>query len=501
MGDSILRIVLQRCGGFRDKKENMALFGSKQLNLIIGFDTIDNCLTVMRIVGNDISTCKVDYISVRPELIVCGEWAQIISEYLPEYIDNQHFDKTFAVYLMLPDRLVSTDVLTIPTLSSGKMADALQSQIEELYTFAPNYKFNKIMLASNKSNTTYELIMVNKDVLNSVYKALSGAKLYVKNATYAASGALDAVFALRPKTRKQSFLFLDIKNRSARITVCGNGSAIGWVEIPFGLNMLSSDKILIEANVVYNDVANIAVINATELAKKKKMTVMEDDDESVIEEAAITLNEINADKLPDEREYAEAGGVSDEEAEKAGSDAGKTEEKAAEIAGGATTAEVKTGDGSEAETVKAEAVKAEAAAALVAGGAATVSETVEPKEPPKPKVKTYVRKTKRLPAFMQRPTPETPEGFVVENFRAFVKRCLLVKMQNEQSGYLPVPSFVLVNMPEEFGYVIDEINKEEDNGIEFRYFDPSKEKNVSLTANLELYGALFAGAVNKVNTF
>ena len=161
----------------------MALFGSKQLNLIIGFDTIDNCLTVMRIVGNDISTCKVDYISVRPELFVCGEWAQIISEYLPEYIDNQHFDKTFAVYLMLPDRLVSTDVLTIPTLSSGKMADALQSQIEELYTFAPNYKFNKIMLASNKSNTTYELIMVNKDVLNSVYKALSGAKLYVKNAT------------------------------------------------------------------------------------------------------------------------------------------------------------------------------------------------------------------------------------------------------------------------------------------------------------------------------
>ena len=70
MGDSILRIVLQRCGGFRDKKENMALFGSKQLNLIIGFDTIDNCLTVMRIVGNDISTCKVDYIYVRPELIV-----------------------------------------------------------------------------------------------------------------------------------------------------------------------------------------------------------------------------------------------------------------------------------------------------------------------------------------------------------------------------------------------------------------------------------------------
>ena len=490
----------------------MALFGSKQLNLIVGFDTIDNCLTVMRIVGNDISTCKVDYISVRPELIVCGEWAQIISEYLPEYIDNQHFDKTFAVYLMLPDRLVSTDVLTIPTLSSGKMADALQSQIEELYTFAPNYKFNKIMLASNKSNTTYELIMVNKDVLNSIYKALSGAKLYVKNATYAAAGALDAVFALRPKTRKQSFLFLDIKNRSARITVCGNGSAIGWVELPFGLNMLSSDKILVEANVVYNDVANIAVINATELAKKKKMTVMEDDDESVIEEAAITLNEINADKLPDEREYAEAEGVPDDEHDKAetGAKTADGEKSAGGAAGDKSGADDKAkvaeggADKAKDGAVGDETVKAEAAAALAVGGATvseTVTEPVEAKEPPKPKVKAYVRKTKRLPAFMQRPTPETPEGFVVENFRAFVKRCLLVKMQNEQSGYLPVPSFVLVNMPEEFGYVIDEINKEEDNGIEFRYFDPSKEKNVSLTANLELYGALFAGAVNKVNTF
>lgn len=443
--------------------KGLSLFGGKRLNLIVGVSTTDNCITIMRIIGSDLSTCKVDYIPVDKNLIVRGEWAKIFADYLPEYIENRHFEKTFAVYLLLPDRLVSTDILTVPTLSASKTEETLQTQINELYTFAPNYKFNKLLLQSNKANTTYELVMLDKDLLNSIYKSLSGVKLYVKNCTYAASGAINAVFALRPKTRKQSFLFLDIKAKSACISVCGNGTTIGWSEIPFGLNILSNETILNEQNVVFNDVANIAVLNATEIAKKKKKTVIQSaaDDNAVIEEAAITVNEISS------------GGINDENAP-------------------VNTAATNASENVDGENARTAPLETESAA---------ITSDPASDDQDKSKTKKYARKVAKLPKYMQYSQPQTADEFVVENFRAFVRRCLLIKRQNEQSDYLPVPTFVLVNMPEEYGYVIDEINKDGDNGIEFRFFDPAKEKNPALTSNLELYGAMFTGMYNKVNNF
>lgn len=385
----------------------MAIFGGKQLNLIIGIDTTYYCLTVMRIVGNDISTCQVNYISVEPALVNEGKWAEIIADYLPDYIESQHFDKTFAVRLVLPDRLVATDIFTVPTLSTQKTIDALNMQVNELYSFAPDYKFNRLLLTSNKSNSTYELFMTNKDKLNRIYKAFSALKLYVKECTYAASSALNAVFALRPKTRKQSFLFLDIKSKSARISVCGNGNTIGWVELPFGLDYLSDKTVNVEANVVRNEIPYLAIVNATKIAKKGKISIVQD-------------------------EMVEAGILPDSSA---------------------------------------------VAAADTAADGAPQNETQSVDE------------------------NNSAAGYVYENFRAFMKRCLLVKMQNEQSEYLPVPSFVLVNMPEKYAYLIDEANKEKDNGIEFRFFDLAKENNIQLTSNLELFGVLYTKSYNKPSTF
>lgn len=527
------------------------LKGKKQLNLIIGFDTVQNYLKVMRIVGNQIDTCMVDYINVDKDLIVRGEWSQILTEYLPKYIAEQNFDKTFAVQLVLPDRVVGTDVLVVPTLSRSKMNDALQSQMSELYKFFPDYKFNTLPLSSNKTNSSFEIIMVNKDLLAKIYKALAVAnKVYAKNVSYEASTALNAVFALRPKTRKTNFLFLDIKETSARLSICCNGTTVGWQEIPFGYNVLVQDKVLLEANIVYNDIANIAVINATEIAKKKKMTVMDDDENSVIEEAAITVNEINSDQIPEDKDFeayeeqvrnenaareqnnvqivpenAQLNEVVNKNDDLQNGDAANQTlqpkaEEGAEVAKSDNNAAVEQND------VVAENNQSEKTTALNAGGDAAITVNVENVSTPdavknenaqaksevkqeakevkteeKPKVKTYVRRTKRLPMFMMRPTPQTPEGFIAENFRLFVKRALLIKMQNEQTGTYPPPSYVLVNMPQKYAFVIDEINKETDNGLDFVFFNPEKENNLHLTNNLELYGALFIANYNKNHNF
>lgn len=455
-------IITAKVCSFSVKKDTMAIFGGKQLNLIIGIDTAYCCLTVMRVVGNDISSCRVNYIAVEPSLVNDGKWAEIIAAYLPDYIESQHFDKTFAIHLVLPDRLVATDIITVPTLSMQKTIDALDMQIGELYRFAPDYKFNKILLTSNKSNSTFELIMVNKDKINAIYKAFSALKLYVKECTYAASAALNAVFALRPRTRKQSFLFLDIKSKSARISVCGNGNAIGWSEIPFGLDYLSDKTVNIEANVIRNDIPYLAIVNATRLAKKGKISIVRDEmaESDLLSDSASEFCDI-----ADARDDAEP---IPQEADRSVGD--KTEKSESE--------------------------------ALPLDDGATISESINAAQLEKNKTEDFsARKFKKLPALLKRPQPLTPAGYVYENFRAFIKRCLLVKMQNEQSEYLPVPSFVLVNMPEEYASLIDEANKEKDNGIEFRFFDPSKENNVQLTSNLDLFGVLYTKSYNKPNTF
>lgn len=482
----------------------MAIFGGKQLNLIIGIDSIYYCLTVMRIVGNDTSTCQVNYISVEPALINEGKWAEIIAEYLPDYIESQHFDKTFAVHLVLPDRLVATDIFTVPTLSAQKTLAALDMQINELYSFAPDYKFNRLLLTSNKSNSTYELFMTNKDKLNSIYKAFSALKLYVKECTYAASGALNAVFALRPRTRKQSFLFLDIKSKSARISVCGNGNTVGWVEIPFGLDYLSDKTVNVEANVIRNDIPYLAIVNATKIAKKGKISIVQDEmvESGLLPDPAVApANDTMADGLqttdgqstetqPDDTANNSSADVTAEDSAKtAGNNAvAAANEEVVLDADSAKPAETPE----EADNLKNEI------AALVESNA-TATETAQ-LDKIKPAIPT-TRKFKKLPALLKRPQPHTPAGYVYENFRAFMKRCLLVKMQNEQSEYLPVPSFVLVNMPEEYAYLIDEANKEKDNGIEFRFFEPAKENNIQLTSNLELFGVLYTKSFNKPSTF
>lgn len=425
----------------------MSIFNSRQLNLIIGIDVSDYCLVIMRCVGNDAASCQVSYIPVERALIDDGRWADIFSRYLPEYIESQYFDKTFAVRLVLPDRLVATDILTVPTLSAPKMAAALQSQCEELYRSSVNYKINKLMLSSNKANTVYELFMVNKDTVNSIYKALAGAKLYVKDCTYAASSALNAVFALRGRMKKQSFLFLDIKSNSARISVCVSGNTVGWVEIPFGLNFLSGDCINSESDFIPGESAYTAVKNAAKQAKRGKS--------SLKDEIALLNGEYILTK----------------------------------------TAESEPNDSALYDSSKP------AAAASVDESADNDGENTEDNNIDDKSDAAQGKKTKKIPAFLRRPQPETPQDFLLENFRAFVKRCLLVKEWNEQSQYLASPSFVLVNMPAEYACLIDLINAENDTAIEFRFFPSDKEKNHFLTSNLELFGALYACSFNKCSTF
>ena len=102
-------------------------------------------------------------------------------------------------------------------------------------------------------------------------------------------------------------------------------------------------------------------------------------------------------------------------------------------------------------------------------------------------VKRYVKKSRKLPVFMQRSVPETSQGMVCENFRAFQIRLLQYVRTCHLTETLPDPEFVVVNLPQEYAFLIDALNQQEDNKIEFRLL--ATEGRHVQTELLEMYGA------------
>lgn len=117
-------------------------------------------------------------------------------------------------------------------------------------------------------------------------------------------------------------------------------------------------------------------------------------------------------------------------------------------------------------------------------------------------IKTLPKKTPRvLPKFMQRPVPESPEGFEAENFRIFVKWTLEFINGNARLKEMGAVDTVYVNMPPRFDHLYDTVNLEkEENGVTFVSLGLDKEKDL-VARHLELYGGLYAAQYNQNNNF
>lgn len=112
-------------------------------------------------------------------------------------------------------------------------------------------------------------------------------------------------------------------------------------------------------------------------------------------------------------------------------------------------------------------------------------------------VKTYVKKARKLPKFMLRETPTTPEGVMCENFRIFVKWALTLLESNKKITEQVEINNIYVNIPTNLQYILDKTNEEMEN--EIRFFPlTTPEDNIeeSILNNLELYGSIFPKQVN-----
>ena len=111
------------------------------------------------------------------------------------------------------------------------------------------------------------------------------------------------------------------------------------------------------------------------------------------------------------------------------------------------------------------------------------------------------RGMRKLPKFMQRPTPVDENEFVCENFRLFVKWALNLIRYNPAITAAGDIGEVVVNIPDDYSFVFEKTNEEKDeNGVEFTKLDVRGEKDIVID-NLGLYGGFFVSQFNKTNNF
>ena len=111
------------------------------------------------------------------------------------------------------------------------------------------------------------------------------------------------------------------------------------------------------------------------------------------------------------------------------------------------------------------------------------------------------RQARVLPKFMQRPTPQTAQQYLYENFRVFLKWTMELINNNNDITSLAKIDTVYINMPDEYRSLIDVVNaKHEGRGLTFVPLLPEGSE-VTFAQNLELYGGFFMGRYNEANTF
>ncbi len=109
---------------------------------------------------------------------------------------------------------------------------------------------------------------------------------------------------------------------------------------------------------------------------------------------------------------------------------------------------------------------------------------------------------RKLPKYMLRPEPTTPEGFESENFRIFVKWALDIMAGNLGVFGGTLPKAVFVNMPTRFDYILDTINEEAtENGTTFYTVHGETEMDPVIARHLQLWGGFYVKQYNHGNNF
>ncbi len=386
-----------------------------------------------------------------------------LTDALTEYAKDHPQAMGGKTAVLLPTHTVGTDTVSVPAIRKKLMQNSLSVALTSAYKNSEELLINTMPVVQNRQYASYAVTYVKKSLIASVKAACAAAKLPAEEVTYRSSATVNGMLALYPRVKNANFLLVDVKDGETNFAFSVKGRTAGSYSLPIGYEILDDTKVLPEDRLIDHDVAHLAVLNAKEKARAKQLTILLNERGELGEDGKLTKEQLENTKLPEETASSES----------------IAEETRTPTITAPAEEEYYEGEEQEAAMQEAERLAEQNA----------------------PKVKVGQRKPRRLPKFMQRPIPETPEGFVYENFRYIVKWALNLIQRNERITAQGAPETVYVNIPKQYRYLIDMVNAEkEENGISFHTVDV-KEGQESLLGDLDLFGGLYAGQFNKNNNF
>ncbi|MBQ2713010.1 MAG: hypothetical protein IJF71_06470 [Clostridia bacterium] len=392
-------------------------------------------LFVLQTTGKSVAKAQFLALPLPHEYCPAGkpDYTTILSTTLKEHIHHVNFNGT--VHFQIPNDSVAVNYFTLPVLAAPKMAEALRVEHAALYANLDELHHTSKVYQSNKRTRTYATVLVRKEILRAINSGISENKLNIRSLGFEAATTMNALLSLNNKLRKRSFVFFDIKSDHTLIVFCDKDSLVGYAKLPFGYEVISNDRIVFEHTLHRHAVGELAVVNATEIAKAKKLTT------------SVNLNNESIDNVPDEQPQEEA-----------------------QPAAAAKAPDEDDEDNQEVE--------------IAAGHPETAAM-------PKEKIKTIVKK---LPKWMIPEEPDSPEGYLKLNFGIFLKYMLLYTDSTRCDALCFQPEFVLVNMPESLHFLLEGISEE--GQIPIQALD-RHEKDSPVWENLNLYGAFCGKKYNK----
>ena len=448
------------------------------MKLFVGFDMHNSNIKIMN-ADKLHAAAGAEYLHFN-ERIFTKEFFAEAAELLSDYFTRKPTLRNLQAYVILPDEAVGLETFNIPNMNRTRMAQALEAELNNLYEGRQkSRKINKFLLKRGKQYSTFGAIYFDKDLVAEIYKLLTRVKVFPCATTYSGNALINSAFAYMPRTRGKSFLFADIHLDHTEIALASKGRTLGFASLPHGTALLKTDKVEQEYMCTDHEAGELAVINARETARAKALTLSEEDASDGIPEGA-TIEDYAVTEAGDEY----TGTPSRAEAEAA--------------AAQAQTAPM--GPAQEESMPETEA-REEGAAPPSAAEGGKGEET--PVGAHLNKAKVYRKMPRRYPKFMQRPLPETPEGFQYENFRIIMKWILLYARQAALTEYMTAPEFILVNMPKELYFLLDMANTEQKEAGTPRFlpFAAADKLSPDLKGNLNLIGGLYENKFNKDGNF
>ncbi|MBR3790895.1 MAG: hypothetical protein IKK20_03750 [Clostridia bacterium] len=239
----------------------MAL-SKKIQNLVVGIDTKNFLVKILKNNGTDFKNAAIDEIACEKDLVENKHIFEILDNVLGYYLSTQKISAP-DVYVVLPDYFITTDIITLPTMPQNRLKDALNAELRRMYPNFAQMQHNATVLSKTKKQVVFSVCLVEKPILHDCAMACKKHGLNLRCITYSANAIINSFLALGGKSKLGDLLYLHIAETQSKIIYATRGKTICFLPLAFGRDFLSSEESKLLPNFVKTPAAQREIFDSS----------------------------------------------------------------------------------------------------------------------------------------------------------------------------------------------------------------------------------------------